>query len=588
MSYAMTKSRQFDRHFDPFYRDSTMHGHPVTGYRVALQGTYVTGSDRPLFFSTPVSIAVHATSPEIVLERQVPPPVGSHGEVDSYDSHQRFDVAVQSQYRESEGQTNPWMPDTTENTKPRAWFEEEELEKLPLDERQKRLVEMEMEQWAKRERAIIELQQQRLNLLVQKFQAREDEALIKRQRRVEAVLAEREQKRLEAVERIEKKRLKVLRTLTEQRRQMTTKKHTKRDIVQDYSDQGSSAYAPLRRFGRADAMCYMNRAVYGKRDILTDTSVAALDEIEALYRKADIPSLKSQKIERRADRIHQEMLKMVEISVLEKRGGIEKKVQPLKIAQRINKPPPRPPTPEVKAAVDDDEREMAVILIQRLLRGRALQSEMYRCLENQRQLIRELRTVEALREVEEKAETEDEKQAAEAARQHMEQAATVEGKIAGEMLHFLNHQLQRRLEERRIDAMMKLAERERRRREAVEAGQREEELKRQAIEDEAFRRVMGTNYETAESYLESIINSSIQTAASDLATAIARRDAEKITKFTSTAAIRNGDDTIVARDLVAAFLFPEIEKETLRKRLAIEQRRIRRAADNSVRLLGGD
>jgi len=60
---------------------------------------------------------------------------------------------------------------------------------------------------------------------------------------------------------------------------------------------------------------------------------------------------------------------------------------------------------------------------------------------------------------------------------------------------------------------------------------------------------MGTNYETAESYLESIINSSIETAANELATDIARRDAEKITNFTSTAANRKGDNAIVARDV---------------------------------------
>jgi hypothetical protein len=156
------------------------------------------------------------------------------------------------------------------------------------------------------------------------------------------------------------------------------------------------------------------------------------------------------------------------------------------------------------------------------------------------------------------------------------------------MLHFLNHQLQRRLEERRIDAMLKLAERERRRREAVEAGQREAELRRQAIKDEAFRRIMRVNYETAESYLESIINGSIETAANDLATEIARRDAEKITKFTSTAASRGGDDTIVARDLVAAFLFPEVERETFMRGLRIEQQGFRRAANNSVQELGGD
>lgn len=581
MDYRVTQSRAYDSYYDPYYRDSTQHNIRPSGYRVALQATDPGGSDRPLFFATPKVVQVEATSPEIVLARKPPAPVVTPRKV--VESHEKYDMAVQTMFRESEAQTDPWLPDTTEKTKPKAWFEEEELESLSLEERQKKLVELEVEQWAKRDRYIVEIQQQRLNLMVQKFQTREDEAATIRQKRVENVLNDREKRRQEAVERIEKKRLKVLRTLTEQRRQMTAKKHTRRDIVNEYSNKGSSAYAPLRRQGRADAQCYMDHAVYGKRDVLTDNSLQALSDIEAMYQKTEVTPLKSAKNWRRSERQHQQYLKSVEDSVLEKRGGVEKKVQTLKIAQRIEKPPPRPATPEVRPGVEDDEREMAVILLQRLLRGRALQSEMFRCLENQRQLIRELRTVEALKEVEEKAETEEEKEAAEKARKHMQDAATVEGRVAGEMLSFLNHQLQRRLEERRIDAMMKLAERERRRREAEESGRREEELKRQAIEDEAFRRIMGTNYETAESYLESIINSSIESSATLLATEIAKKDAEKITNFTSTAANRHGDDTIVARDLVAAFLFPEVEKEKLRKGLRIEQKKFRRAAENTVK-----
>ena len=74
----------------------------------------------------------------------------------------------------------------------------------------------------------------------------------------------------------------------------------------------------LRRAGRADAQCYMNRAVYG---------------IEALYHKTEVAPLKSDKTMRRTYRQHQEFLKTVERSVLEKKGGIEKKVQTLKIAQ---------------------------------------------------------------------------------------------------------------------------------------------------------------------------------------------------------------------------------------------------------------
>lgn len=580
MDYRVSKSRAYDTYYDPYYRDSR-HTGQTSGYRVALQTTDPGGSDRPLFFATPKVTQVDAKPAELVLAEKPSAPVVTARQI--VEPQGKLDIAVQTLFRESEAQTDPWLPDTTEKTKPKAWFEDEELESLSLEERQKKLVELEVEQWAKRDRYIVEIQQQRLNLMVQKFQSREDEQAEVRQKRVENVLNERERRRQEAVERIEKKRLKVLRTLTEQRRQMTAKKHTKRDIVTDYSNKGSTAYAPLRRQGRSDAQCYMNHAVYGKRDVVTDNSLQALSDIEAMYHKTEVTPLKTEKNWKRSDRQHQEFLKTVENSVLEKRGGVEKKVQTLKIAQRIEKPPPRPATPEVRPGVEDDEKEMAIILIQRLLRGRALQSEMFKSLENQRQLIRELRTVEALREVEEKAETDEEKEAAEKARKHMQEAATVEGRVAGEMLAFLNHQLQRRLEERRIDAMMKLAERERRRREAEEAGRREEELKRQAIEDEAFRKVMGANYETAESYLESIINSSIENAANHLATEIAKRDAEKITNFTSTAANRRGDDAIVARDLVAAFLFPEVEKDKLRKGLRIEQKKFRRAAENAVK-----
>jgi hypothetical protein len=42
----------------------------------------------------------------------------------------------------------------------------------------------------------------------------------------------------------------------------------------------------------------------------------------------------------------------------------------------------------------------------------------------------------------------------------------------------------------------------------------------------------------------------------------------------------------VARDLVAAFLFPEVEKEAVRKRLRIEQQKFRRAADNAAKDMG--
>jgi len=581
MSHTVTKTRAFDSRYDPYFRHSSIPRPPDNSYKSTLQHTSVAGSDRALFFAQPVVKQMEAPPPEIVLAR-APPALVATPRDEEYEMV-RVDIAIQTILRESEAQTDPWLPDTTEHTRPRAWFEEEELEKLSLEERQRRLVELEVEQWAKRDQAIVELQQRRFNLLVSNFQKREDQDADKRRVRVEEVLNEREVRRKKAIENVEKKRLKVLRTLTEQRRQMTAKKVTKRDIVNEYADHGSTSYAPMRRQGRADAKCYIHPAVFGKRDIETDESLEALDELERLYHQTTVIPLKTEKSIRRADRNHQEFLKTVQRTVDEKDGNVERRVQVLKIAQKIEKPQPRPKTPETKPGVENDEKEMAVILLQRLLRGRALQSEMYRSLENQRQLIRELRTVEALREAEDTSETTEEREAALSARANRETAATVEGKVIGEMLSFLNHQLKRRVEERRIDAMMKLAERERRRREAEEAGRREEELKLQSIEDDVFRRVMGVNYESAESYLESVINRSIENAAEELATATAKRDAEKITKYTTISSMNSGDDATVARDLVAAFLFPEVEKDSLRKRLRIEQQKYRRAADNAVR-----
>jgi len=579
MTRTVTLERPLDSYYDPAYYRRGLTSHTNTAHFTTTRIADVNGSDRPLFFATPLPSAIRVE--EVTLPPQVATPIEEEDE-----EFGLRDRGVQSAYRESEAQTDPWLPDTVDHRKPRAWYEDEELDSLSKEEKQKRLFEVEVEQWAKRERAIVELQQRRLNAIVDQFQKREDNEAQHRQERVERVLKEREEMRQKKVEEISKKRLKVLRILTEQRRQMTTKKRTKRDIVSEYTNFGSEAYAPLKRNGRADAQCRQNRAVYGKRDISINEDLDLYDELIADYSKIQVKKLATTKSFNRNDKEHEQFLETVERAVKIKNGEIEtKKVQPLKIAQRIEKPPPRPPTPETRPSIEDDDKEMAVILLQRLLRGRALQMEMTSYLDSQRQLIRELRTVEALREVEETTESEEEKEAAKNARIKKEKAATSEGQVIGEMLDFLNHQLRRRREERRIDAMLKLAERKRRRLEAEEAGRREEELKRQKMEDEAFRRIMGVNYETTESYLESIINESIEDAAEQLATEKAREDVERITGFTSTASNQSNDAAIVARDLVAAFLFPEVEKDGLRRRLRIEQNKFKRAAQNTVQKL---
>jgi hypothetical protein len=45
-----------------------------------------------------------------------------------------LNITIQALYRESKAQTDPWLLNSTQKTKPRAWFEEGKREKSQPDE----------------------------------------------------------------------------------------------------------------------------------------------------------------------------------------------------------------------------------------------------------------------------------------------------------------------------------------------------------------------------------------------------------------------------------------------------------------------
>jgi predicted phage gp36 major capsid-like protein len=80
----------------------------------------------------------------------------------------------------------------------------------------------------------------------------------------------------------------------------------------------------------------------------------------------------------------------------------------------------------------------------------------------------------------------------------------------GQQLDYLNKELVRFKEERRIHAMVMLAERQRSMREAEEKGKREEEEKRRATQDEMYRQIMQVHQGTVDSFLETILSQSVE------------------------------------------------------------------------------
>lgn len=85
-------------------------------------------------------------------------------------------------------------------------------------------------------------------------------------------------------------------------------------------------------------------------------------------------------------------------------------------------------------------------------------------------------------------------------------------------------------EERRICALVKLAERTRRMREAEELGLRLREMELRAQEDMIFSQLMHVHQQTVESYLEDIVIESLSLTASQKARAKVREMAESMNK----------------------------------------------------------
>jgi hypothetical protein len=202
--------------------------------------------------------------------------------------------------------------------------------------------------------------------------------------------------------------------------------------------------------------------------------------------------------------------------------------QPPRLLERIEPPRVRPPTPGVEEDSDEAdaqrESELGVVTLQKLLRGRAEQNLMFEGRQRRQELINELRTTHALRDTER---TSLKKNVA-AAQQRMSQVnadkiasevvdsavSEMTGQQIGSMVDYLSKELVRLQEERRIQAMVMLAERQRRMREAEESGLRQaEELKRQQ-QDLIFKHTVNVHQATVDTYLEDIILSA-QSATAD-------------------------------------------------------------------------
>ncbi|TPX69262.1 hypothetical protein SpCBS45565_g02536 [Spizellomyces sp. 'palustris'] len=683
----------------------------------------VTGANRYQYFKRPIIPYMPSLGTQIVYARRpnmLAQTAGAQHQTRPVTPPTKT-VGIQTIYRESEAQTDPYSPEyTTAGTTPpellalatltygaglpvtqtelemierarakRAWeaalppvVDQESFEK-----RLRMMEEMELAEWREREEEIKRIQEARLEILTKVIENRELENEKINNERVHRVWEKKLMERDAALERIQRKRVKALRKLTDKRNKVEPKIH-RRDIITDYANYGSAVYAPKPR----DGVFYdkPSAAVHVHVDDFEDYhGIQELEEsLPPKYLRPDfsIPTksaVHKRSLSARRDLHMQNQLALMDQRLKERKALSQQEETPLRFAQRIEKPPIRPPTPHIEnPSMEDEELDVAAILLQKLIRGRLMQNMMYQGKERRLNLINELRTRQSIRLATSPPRTatttristrpvsaavaratfdsllthpdapvpqiataagdaaafqalEGGASLAEAVEKALERQdqvvrersvgsarggagedlvdeadeeivytpvedvqaqirptlpmlveTTLQAPYTAATLQYLTDELVRLRESQRISAMVRLALRTRRMREAEESGKRQAEIHRRMIEDEIFRQVMQVHQETVDSFLENVVCGSVERCASLESRRAVREYAERVGEVVwgmeRSGVSEEETDRRIVRDLVSSFLIPEVERHTLRNRVKNDQRKYLQAAHAAI------
>jgi len=382
-------------------------------------------------------------------------------------------------------------------------------------------------------------------------------------------------------------------------RQKSETKSTKRDVIAEYADFTSQVYAPLARHGHVPDS-NTARIEVQPADLTTFPGLVQLEQ--------SLPA----HVLRAADKHPKEMTKKTKSSYQVRKDlematalktamdGIKKELQQpdeakdgasstataggmKKIHVRNILGIDRPETPRMKDDVlpEEEEQEAAVLLLQRIIRGRAYQNLMFEGKEKRLDLINELRAAERFAET---ATTVEEKRYVDQIKEKAFEGVleSIQGSVISQTLDQLSKELLRFQQERRIAAMVKLAEKDRQLRQAQESGRRQAEERLREREDEMFRQIMGVHQGTVDSYLEEVLTNTVEQAAQSRALTEARLKAAKINQVVDTLEASVQEPEVVVRELVHSFNLPHVQHEVVKRRIAVENKRFSEAARGAL------
>jgi hypothetical protein len=545
-------------------------------------------------------------------------------------------VGTQSMYRESDAQTDPYSPDYSvgpnqvpevlalthltyghglpvteaelqmiERTRQKRLFSQ--MLPPPSDEfgmsvRIQLLEAQEFREWADRDRTIRELQEKRLMLLQEALAQRDENRDSRQLDKVDRIRVRKEEERDRKLAACQRVRTKVLRKMQKEK---TAAEHPvkKRDVIADYADFTSHVYAPLARQGNVPDYNTAKIEVQ-PTDLSSFPGLVQLEQSlpTSVFRAIDkhpndMDKTKKSSYQLRKELVMTNALKTAMESIKKdmqqpsEGDTLTGKVEGLGGATtsgglkkfHVRNILDRPDSPRLKEDVlpEEEEQEAAVLLLQRIIRGRAFQNQMFEGKEKRLDLINELRAAERFAET---ATTVEEKRFIGQLRDKAFEGVleSVQGSVISQTLDQLSKELLRFQQERRIAAMVKLAERDRQDRQAQESGRRQAEERLREREDEMFRQIMGVHQGTVDSYLEEVLTNTVEQTAQSRALTEAKLKAAKINEVVDRLEASAQDPEIVVRELVHSFNLPHVQHEVIQRRAAAENKRFSEAARGAL------
>ncbi|CAK4081965.1 unnamed protein product [Aphanomyces euteiches] len=575
------------------------HGRRGGSTSVALGSQAVSGSERAKYAKRPVLPYVQAIPPDILLAPVAAPTAAAAGDISQDDLEPTRSIGIQTMYRDSEAQTLPYTPDYTiapgaptpeiatltsfsfANGLPAGMAEIELIERnrqkrafeaaLPpmTDEasfelRKRMMEQQEKSEWAFREVEIDRVHDQRLALLEKALIERDHENQFLAEQRIEALRQRLTSTHDDEVARLQLERVTALRKLAKKRAaaQKRQPNHDqKRDIISDYAAFGSTVYAPITRAGKS-----------GKHEIheVGLARLHGLDEIQSLERRVGSTLLSSPMTHKPPTKVIKTAKDRREAAVEAHLASMQAKIDQSKLESSSHEHSPhhafsldkvsRPPTPLYCVVDEDDAVHDAVRLVQKLLRGRAVQNAMFEGKLRRAELIAELRSDTGL--------PEEENEAAQV------EAATIDkaqGEVVAEMLDFLSKELVRVHEHSALSEFVMDAVYERRKREVIEGGRRHAEDMLRKREDAVFHAIQRVHDETAEDFVLDVLDSVVDGDAS----ATARHESGVGGLGVAVGAVEamGNPDDVVVKDLLASFLFPEVQRRRVQEQVAREEQK---------------